>query len=99
MLVSAESFRNRPIVGSDGLQLGEVIRIFLDSDDLRVVSVEARVRNDVADQLGVSRSIFRAGTLEIPVEFLKATADNVVLTLSLGELRRTLATDRPDASH
>ena len=99
MPVSAESFRNRPIVGSDGLQIGEVIRIFLDRDDLRVVLVEARARNDIADQRGGSRSIFRAGTLEIPVEFLKATADNVVLTLSLGELRRTPATDRPAASH
>ncbi len=97
MVVSADKLKNRPIIGSNGFEIGEVVRVLLDSDDLKVVSIEARLRGDVADQLRVAHGLFRAGMLEIPVGYLRATADNIVLTVSLDELLRSL-TETPPAT-
>jgi len=95
MVMSDDKLRSRPIIGSDGLQIGEVVRVFLESDDFKVVSVEAKLDNHIADQLGVTRGIFRAGTLEIPIGLVQATADAVLLRVSLAELQKSLATNPP----
>jgi sporulation protein YlmC with PRC-barrel domain len=95
MAISDESLRNRAIIGSDGFQIGEVVRVFLDTDDLKVVSIEAKLRNHVADQLGAKRSVFRPGTLEIPVGLIQVTTDSVILRVSLAELQKSLATNQP----
>ncbi len=99
MAISDENLRNRAIIGSDGLQIGEVARVFLDGDDLKVVSIEAKLHNDVADQLGAKRTIFRAGTLEIPVGMIQVTADTVILKVSIAELHARIATSQATASH
>ena len=95
MVISDENLRNRPIIGSDGLQIGEVVRVFLDSDDFKIVSIEAKLSNHIADQLGATRSIFRSGMLEIPVGLIQATSDSVILRVSLAELQKSLATNQP----
>jgi len=98
MLISDEDLRNRPIIGSDGFQIGEVVRVFLDGDDFKVVSIEAKLSNHIADQLGAPRSIFRAGTLEIPIDLIQATTDSVILKVSLTELQESLTTNQPIAT-
>ena len=99
MLISDEDLRNRPIIGSDGFQIGEVVRVFIDSDDFKIVSLEAKLDNHIADQLGATRSIFHSGRLEIPIGLIQATADSVVLRVSLAELQKSLATNLPPAAH
>ena len=91
MILPHDSLISRAIIGSDGHEVGEVVRVFFDSDDLRVVSIQARVRNNVADRLGATHTIFRAGTVEIPVGLIRVTTDTVILTVSTETLQETLA--------
>ena len=90
MRLSDENLRGRTVIAADGQALGEVAAIFLDSDAWRVESLKVKLRNDVADQLGASRDIFHAGTLEVPIRMVQSVGDAVVLSVAAQELRQVL---------
>lgn len=48
---------------------------------------------DIADQIGADRSVFHAGTLEIPVRLVQSVGDTVVLTIPVDGLREVLPMD------
>ncbi len=85
------------MVAADGQAIGEIAALFLDSDAWRVESLQIKLRNEAADQLGAARSVFHAGTLEIPVRMVQSVGDAVVLSVVTNELRAVLPGAR-DAS-
>lgn len=97
MRLSDENLRGRTVVAADGQAIGEVAALFLDSDAWRVESLHVKLRNEAADQLGAARSVFHAGTLEIPVRMVQSVGDAVVLSVVTNELRAVLPGTR-DAS-
>jgi sporulation protein YlmC with PRC-barrel domain len=64
--------------------------LFLDSDAWRVESLQIKLRKDVADQLGATRGMFHAGTLELPVRMVQSVGDAIVLSVPALELRQVL---------
>lgn len=70
--------------------MDEVNALFLDSDGWRVESILIKLRKDVADQLGATRGIFHAGTLEVPVRLVQSVGDAVILLVPAPELRHIL---------
>lgn len=93
MRLSDDSIRGRTIVSADGQVVGEIIALFFESDAWRVQSLQARLGKNIADQLGADRSIFHAGTLEIPVRMVQSVGDTVVLSVPVDGLREVLPTD------
>jgi sporulation protein YlmC with PRC-barrel domain len=93
MRLSDENIRGRTIIAADGQVVGEVIALFLESDAWRVESLQAKLGKDIADQIGAGRSLFHAGTLEIPVRMVQSVGDTVVLTVPIDGLREVLPTD------
>lgn len=87
MRLSDESLRGRTVIGADGQAIGEVAAIFLDSDSWTVESVRVKLRSGIADRLGAARSLFSAGTVEIPVRLIQSVADAMVLGTSVEGLR------------
>ncbi len=75
------------MIAADGQAIGEVAALFLDSDAWRVESLQIKLRNEVADQLGAKRGVFHAGTLEIPIRMVQSVGDAVLLSVAAGELR------------
>lgn len=73
-----------------GRRSGQVAALFLDSDAWRVESLHVKLRNEVADQLGATRGMFHAGTLEIPIRMVQSVGDAVVLSVAAHELREIL---------
>jgi len=59
MRLSDENLRGRTVIAADGQAIGEVAALFLDSDAWRVESLQIKLRKDVADQLGASRSLLK----------------------------------------
>ena len=51
MRLSDDNLRGRTVIGSDGLAIGEIAVLFLDSDAWRVESIQVRLRKEVADRL------------------------------------------------
>ncbi len=90
MRISDGELRGRTVIGADGHAIGEIAKLFLDSEGWQVVAVEVRLRKPIADQLGASRNIFRAGSLEIPVNLIQSVGDAVVLSVRVEGLRAVL---------
>jgi sporulation protein YlmC with PRC-barrel domain len=90
MRLSDENLRGRTVIAADGQAIGEVAAVFLNSEAWRIELLQVKLRNDVADQLGATRSLFHPGTLEIPVRMIQSVGDAVVLSVTSHELRQVL---------
>ena len=90
MRLSDENLRGRTVIASDGLAIGEIVVLFLDSEAWRVESLQVKLRKDVADRLGADRSIFHAGAVEIPTRMIQSVGDAVVLSVAEDDLRQVL---------
>ena len=97
MRLSDENLRGRTVIAADGQAIGEVSALFLDIEAWRVESLRVKLRKEVADQLGATRGVFHAGTLELPVRLVQSVGDAVVLSVPTTELRQILPSSR-DAS-
>ncbi len=78
------------MIAADGQAIGEVAALFIDSDGWRVESLQIKLRKEVADQLGATRGMFHAGTLELPVRMVQSAGDAIVLSVPALELRQVL---------
>ncbi len=90
MRLSDENLRGRTVIAADGQAIGEASVLFLDIDTWRVESMQVKLRNEVADQLGAARGMFHAATLELPIRMVQSVGDAVVLSVSTLELRKVL---------
>ena len=90
MRLSDDNLHGRTVIASDGLAIGEIAVLFIDSDAWRVESLQVQLRKDVADRLGADRSMFHAGALEIPTSMIQSVGDAVVLSVAIDELRQVL---------
>ncbi|MEJ7608441.1 MAG: PRC-barrel domain-containing protein, partial [Bryobacteraceae bacterium] len=61
MRFSDDNLRGRTVIAADGKAVGEVAVLFLDVDAWRVESLQVKLRNEVADQIGATRGTFHAG--------------------------------------
>jgi sporulation protein YlmC with PRC-barrel domain len=100
MRLSDETLRGRTVIASDGLAVGQVAAMFLNSDGWMVESLLVALRREVADRLGVSHNVFRPGTLEVPIAMVQSAGDAVVLSVGVDGLRAGAGASAPaEASH
>jgi sporulation protein YlmC with PRC-barrel domain len=90
MRLSDVSFRGLNVIASDGLAIGSVALLFIDSDGWRVESLQVKLHRDVADRLGAGRSWLHAGAVEIPIRMVQSVGDAVVLSVAVDGLRQIL---------
>lgn len=90
MRLSDETLRGRTVITSDGLAIGSITMLFIDSDGWRVESLQIKLHKDVADRLGADRSWLRAGAVEVPIRMVQSVGDAVVLSVGVDALRQVL---------
>ncbi|MGI9072286.1 MAG: PRC-barrel domain-containing protein [Bryobacteraceae bacterium] len=90
MRLSDDNLRGRTVIAADGRAIGEITTLFLDSDAWRVESLKVKLRKEIADQLGATRGMFQAGTIEIPTRMVQSVGDAIVLSVAAHELREIL---------
>jgi hypothetical protein len=66
MQISDELFRGRTVIAADGQTIGEVGALFFETSTW-IVSLQIKLSKTAAEQLGASRSLLRASTIELPV--------------------------------
>ena len=98
MRLSDENLRGRTVIGADGQAVGEITALFLDSEAWSVESLRVKLRKEIADQLGASRTMFHAGTVEIPIRLIQSVGDAVVLSVPVHGLREVLPGEGESAS-
>jgi hypothetical protein len=87
MKLTDAAFRGRVVLSGDGLALGEITRLFVDATSWRVCSFEVRLRKEVAERIGIPRSLFHGAMLEISTDLVQSTGDAVILSVSADALR------------
>jgi len=93
MNLSANDITGRTIVGAGGDVIGELANVCVDTESWRVDSVRVTLRKEVADRLGAERSLFQAGSVQIPVSLIQSVGDAVVLSVSVSGLSEALFSD------
>jgi sporulation protein YlmC with PRC-barrel domain len=78
------------VIEADGQAIGDIAGIFLDSTVWQVEALQVKLRNNVADELGATRGMFHAGTLEIPISMVQSVGDAIILSVAAHELRQVL---------
>lgn len=75
------------MISSDGIAIGEITRLFVESDDWRIEALQVKLRKDSAERLGANRSMFRSVTVDIPSTAVQSVGDAVILSVPLDHLR------------
>ena len=91
MRVSDEHFRGRTVIAADGQAIGEVDALFIDTSTWAVVALQTKLNKAAAEQIGASRGLLRAATIELPVRVVQSVADTVLLSIPTLELRQIIA--------
>ena len=97
MRVSDDNLRGKTIIAADGQAVGEVVALLLDTETWSITSLQTKVRREMANKLGASRSIFHASTVEIPVNLVQSIGDAVVLSVATDQLRQLLPAEGESA--
>lgn len=87
MRLSDDNLRGRTVISADGEVVGEISRLFLDSDAWRIESLLVTLRKDIADRLGAHRTVFHAGEVEVPILMIQSVGATVVLSVPVDGLR------------
>jgi hypothetical protein len=75
------------VICADGKAIGEIAALYITGTDWRIESILIELRKEIADHIGVGRTVFRRGTIELPVSFIQSMSDTVVLTIDVERLR------------
>jgi sporulation protein YlmC with PRC-barrel domain len=96
MQVSDEKLRRRTVVAADGQSIGEVAALFIDTSTWTITSLQIKLSKAAAEQLGASRGLLHAATIELPVRMVQSVGDTVLLSVPTLGLRQTVpeAADR-----
>jgi sporulation protein YlmC with PRC-barrel domain len=97
MRLSDANLRGRTVIAADGQIVGEISGFFLNSDTWSIESLQVELRKETADQLGAARSMFRAGSLEIPIRMIQSVGTTVVLAVRTDDLRVVIPNDDQQA--
>lgn len=98
MRLSDDNIRGRTVISADGQAIGPVTALFVDASTWRVESLSVQLHKDIADRVGAARSMFRRGSIEIPVALIQSIGDTVVLGVGVDDLREGRRTTTPDAA-
>jgi sporulation protein YlmC with PRC-barrel domain len=98
MQVSDEYLRERTVIAADGQSIGEVNALSIDTTGWVVGALQIKLSKSTAEQVGASRSLLQAATLELPVRMVQSVGDAVLLSVPTLELRQFLsgAADRAE---
>jgi sporulation protein YlmC with PRC-barrel domain len=88
--VSDEHFRGRSVIAADGHTIGEVAALFIDTSTWTIVALQIKLQKATAEQIGATRGLLRAATLELPVRLVQSVGDAVLLSVPTLELRQLL---------
>jgi hypothetical protein len=84
MRLSDENLRGRTVIGADGRAVGEIAALFLDSDAWTVEELRVKLRKEIADELGASRTLFPPGRSRF-----RSDSSSPLVTLSCSPSRST----------
>lgn len=93
-----ETLRERTVIGADGQVLGVVGGLFVDTETWSVPAVQVKLKGEIADRLGASRSLLHTATVAVPARFIQSVGDTLVLSLGVEALHQALLAETEPAA-
>lgn len=90
MQISDELLRGRAVIAADGQSIGEVAALFVETATWTVISLQIKLSKTAAEQLGATRSLLHAATIDLPVRMVQSVSDTVLLSIPTSGLRETV---------
>jgi sporulation protein YlmC with PRC-barrel domain len=86
--VRGGSIVGRKVVDAAGVVVGELDgEMLFDPDTWSITAARVKVRDEVADLLGLSHSALRAATIELPTSYVQSVSDIVLLRSRIETVR------------
>jgi sporulation protein YlmC with PRC-barrel domain len=89
MRLSDQSLHGKHVITADGTVIGNVHAVYIDGANLHLDCLAIEVRKDLADRLGVQRSLFHKGIVEIPADQIQFIGQTIILAVPFANLRAT----------
>lgn len=88
MRLPEESLRGRSVLTSDGVNLGQVEGLTVETDGWHVDSLQVKLRKEAAEQIGAERRFMGSSRIPISVQKIQSVQDAIILSVGVGELRQ-----------
>ena len=100
-MVSSDEIRDRTVIDAAGLAIGEVEAVLMDPVSWHVDALRVRLRREVTEQVGATKSFFRKATIDVPTTAVQSVGDAILLRVKGEELREASAPDEAgtEATH
>lgn len=86
-MLKDDSLHGRAVLSGDGVRIGEVTHLLVDTQSLRIAALEVRLHKEVADRVGLPHGILRGPMIHIPSDQVQSIGDAVILTVPVNGLR------------
>jgi sporulation protein YlmC with PRC-barrel domain len=87
MKTSNDHLMGRTVISGDGIVIGEIRGLLVDTTLWQVVALQVALRKESGERIGIKHSIFHTSTLEIAVAQIQSVGDAIVLSVALDALR------------
>src|SRR5215213_2895778 len=84
--LALDELPGRSVLDSSGRLIGRVVRALVDVESWAVDTLRVRLERQAAADLGLSGSLMRPATLDVPTGLVLAASDAVILRAGLDEL-------------
>jgi sporulation protein YlmC with PRC-barrel domain len=89
MRLSDQSLHGKHVITADGTIIGNVHAVYIDGANLHLDCLAVEVRRELADRLGVQRSLFHKGIVEIPADQIQFIGQTIILAVPFANVRAT----------
>jgi len=96
MRLSDQSLHGKQVITADGTIIGNVHAVYIDGANLHLDCLAVEVRKELAERLGVQRSLFHKGIVEIPADQIQFIGQTIILAVPFANVRATTP-ERPPA--
>jgi len=86
-MISCDDIRPRTVIDAAGLAIGEVDCVLLDPSSWHVDAIRVRLKREMTEQVGATKSLFRKATVDIPTAAIQSIGDAVLLRVKAEKLR------------
>jgi len=87
MRLSDQSLHGKHVITADGTIIGNVHAVYIDGANLHLDCLAVEVRKELADRLGVQRSLFHKGVVEIPADQIQFIGQTIILSVPFAGVR------------
>lgn len=86
MILSAEAFKTKKVLSSDGREVGQVTGVQFDVQTWKVAWIDVKVPRDTLPDLGMKKPLMGTHSIKVSPDRISNVTDTVMLSPTIAEL-------------